>query len=66
MKGTIDKAGNQYEWWAGPANPDAEEDYCVHCRRGDWGVTEYLASKPSEQDAEKSAQQLIDHVDRLQ
>ncbi len=66
MKGTIDKAGNQYEWWAGPSNPDAEEDYCVHCRRGDWGVTEYLASKPSEQDAEKTAQQLIDHVDRLQ
>ncbi len=39
MKGSFEKSGTKYEWWAGPASPDADEDWCVHCRSGDWGVT---------------------------
>ena len=66
MKGTFEQAGNHYEWWAGKASPDADEDWCVHCRSGEWGVTQYLSSEPSEQDAERYAQQLTDHVNRLQ
>lgn len=65
MDGKFETSGNSYEWWAGPANPDAEEDYCVHCRRGDWGVTQYISNNPDKQEAEKIAKNLAPHVDRL-
>ena len=65
MKGNFERSGKQYEWWAGQSNPDAKEDWCVHCRSGDWGVTQYLSAKPSEQSAEKHAKEIADHVDRL-
>lgn len=66
MDGSFSKNNNEYEYWAGPANPDAEEDYCVHCRRGDWGVTQYIAQKPSAEQAEQLAMALAPHVDALQ
>lgn len=65
MNGTITENGNKYEWWAGPASPDAKEDYCVHCRRGDWGVTQYVASEPKQTDAEATARKLVPFVDQL-
>lgn len=66
MKGSFDQSGNNYEWWAGKASPDADENWCVHCRSGDWGVTKYLQNEPSEQQAEGLAKQLTGHVENLQ
>lgn len=65
MNGTFTEGGNDYEWWAGPASPEANEDFCVHCRRGDWGVTQYVASEPGQSDAEATARKLVPHVERL-
>lgn len=65
MKGTFTENGNNYEWWAGPASPDANEDYCIHCRRGDWGVTQYVAREPAQNDAEAKARKLVGRVDQL-
>jgi hypothetical protein len=65
MNGQFETDGKNYEWWAGPASPDAEEDYCVHCRRGDWGVTKYVESSPSQSTAEQTARTLASQVDTL-
>ena len=66
MEGKFTKSGKNYEWWAGRANPEADEDYCVHCRRGDWGVTQYLATEPSQKEAEELANGLTTQVENVQ
>lgn len=65
MEGKFEHAGNSYEWWAGSASPDAEEDYCVHTRKGDWGVTRYVSTEPDEGEAKKIAKKLAEIVDRM-
>lgn len=66
MKGSFEHSDKNYEWWAGPADDDASVDYCVHCRHGEWGVTRYMDSSPSESEARRIARDLVPHIDRLQ
>lgn len=65
MNGTIEKNGNTYWWWAGPANTGAKEDFCVHCRGTTFGVTEYMDSDPTESDARAIAERLVPKVDSV-
>lgn len=66
MEGTIEQAGTQYWWWAGPANDGAHEGYCVHCRGEDYGVTRYVSDKPSETQARSTAESLISKIEQIQ
>ncbi len=62
MKGQIEHNGERYDWWAGKASPDAESDFCVHCRKGDYGVTRYYDYEPDSKEAEITARKLIPMV----
>lgn len=65
MEGTIKQNGNDYWWWAGPANDGAREGYCVHCRNEAFGVTEYINSEPDEASAEHTAKALVAKVESI-
>ncbi len=65
MKGHIEQNGTRYEWWAGKASPEAEGEYCVHCRNGDYGVTRYYDNEPDQNEAETTARKLIPVVRQL-
>lgn len=65
MDGKIQYSGNEYRWWAGPADSDLNYEYCVHCCRGEFGVTRYLSAEPDETQAKQIAQTLAPMVDGL-
>ena len=64
MQGTIESAGKAYQWWAGKA--DREGQYCVHCRKDDYGITRYLDHEPDAATARKIADRLVTAVDALE
>lgn len=41
----VDYDSNTCQWWAGNASPQANDEYCVHCRRNHMGVTRYTDQK---------------------
>ncbi len=65
MEGKFNQGSNEYEWWAGKASKDANSRYCVHCFRGDHGVTLYMDENPVQASAEKTAQKLVPFVDQM-
>ena len=65
MDGTISVAGKEYWWWSGPANDGAKEDYCVHCRGGEYGVTKYMDTEPDEAMSERVANELAPKIAKV-
>ncbi|MEM6485428.1 MAG: hypothetical protein AAF662_10650 [Pseudomonadota bacterium] len=41
MRGVVSINELDFHWWAGPASDEVDAAFCVHCRRGQYGVTEY-------------------------
>lgn len=65
MNGQIEQNGESYEWWAGKASPETDHEYCVHCYRGDYGVTRYYDYEPDQNEAETTARKLAPMVQQL-
>ena len=65
MDGKFSQSGNDYQWWAGKSDEDVNKDFCVHCRREKYGITQYMSDDVSDTEAEAIAKTLAPMIERL-